>query len=211
MEIKNATFLKSIGDTKDCPEPNMPEFAFIGRSNVGKSSLINMLCGKKELAKTSSTPGKTVSMNYFLIDEKWYIVDLPGYGYAKRSRTLREEWEVTLKRYLRTRPSLACLMLLIDARITPQKIDLDFIYFLGTENIPFSIVFTKLDKLKPEGAVKNIHDFCAEMYKSWEELPTIFKTSSFDKTGKEDILAFIDDLNKEFTKATKGKKLKAKK
>ncbi|MDP1727779.1 MAG: ribosome biogenesis GTP-binding protein YihA/YsxC [Bacteroidota bacterium] len=207
MDIKSAEYKTSANALKDCPMQEMPEYAFIGRSNVGKSSLINMLVQKKELARTSNTPGKTISMNFFLVNDDWYIVDLPGYGYARRSKVLRAEWEKTLLAYLQKREMMVCLFVLIDSRIEPQKSDLDFITFLGEKAIPFCIVFTKLDKIKPTESEANIDNFCNKLMESWEELPTIFKTSSLDKTGREELLKYIAKLNKEFAKIQKIKNI----
>ncbi len=200
MEIKSAEYKLSIHSLKEAPKGHFPEYAFIGRSNVGKSSLINMLTGKKELARTSSTPGKTISMNYFLINNGWYIVDLPGYGYAKRSKTLRSAWEKELEYYLSKRETLICLFVLIDSRIPPQTNDLSFIGMLGQHRVPFAIVFTKTDKLKPGAAEANIQAFCDELLKDWQALPEIFKTSSLEKTGREEMLAYIESLNKTYHK-----------
>ncbi|MBC7383320.1 MAG: YihA family ribosome biogenesis GTP-binding protein [Bacteroidia bacterium] len=205
MDIKSAIYKTSANALKDCPMQEIPEYAFIGRSNVGKSSLINMLVQKRELARTSNTPGKTISMNFFLINDEWNIVDLPGYGYARRSKTLRSTWEKTLLAYLQKREVLVCLFVLIDSRIEPQKSDLDFITFLGEKAIPFCIVFTKLDKIKPAEAETNIEQFCTKLLEDWEELPKIFKTSSLDRTGREELLKYITKLNKDFAKIQKQK------
>lgn len=191
MLIESAKFTLSAASLKDCPKGDLPEFAFIGRSNVGKSSLINTLLQRNELARTSSTPGKTITMNYFLINEDWYIVDLPGYGYAKRSKTLRTSWEKSLWQYLNSRENLVNLFVLVDSRIPPQEKDLTFINQLGEAGIPFSIVFTKLDKLKAVEAEENIKKFEAALLENWEELPSIFQTSSVSKLGKEEMLKFI--------------------
>lgn len=201
MEIKSADFVLSTAKLSGCPRQFLPEYALIGRSNVGKSSLINMLCNKAGLAKTSSTPGKTVSMNYFKINNNWFMVDLPGYGYARRSKSLRNEWQATLTQYLQNREQLQCLLVLVDSRISPQDIDLEFINYLGEKAIPFVIVFTKLDKLKANEAEKNIETFCEEMLKSWQELPQMFRTSAIEKTGREELLRFIYRINKEFNTA----------
>ncbi len=205
MDIKSAVFKTSAGSLKDCPIQEIPEYAFIGRSNVGKSSLINMLVKKKELARTSNTPGKTITMNYFLVNNEWNIVDLPGYGYARRSKSLRITWEKNLLIYLQKREVLVCLFVLIDSRIEPQKSDLDFINHLGEKGIPFCIVFTKLDKIKPVESEANIDKFTFSLRETWEELPEIFKTSSLDKTGREEMLKYIAKMNKDFSKVLKIK------
>jgi GTP-binding protein len=191
MLIESAKFSLSAASLKDCPKGNLPEYAFIGRSNVGKSSLINTLLQRNELARTSSTPGKTITMNYFLINEDWYVVDLPGYGYAKRSKTLRSAWEKSLWQYLGSRENLVNLFVLIDSRIPPQESDLNFINQLGEAGIPFSIVYTKLDKLKPAEAESNITTFENALLENWEELPTSFRTSSVSKLGRDEMLKFI--------------------
>jgi GTP-binding protein len=191
MLIESAKFTISAASLKDCPKGDLPEYAFIGRSNVGKSSLINTLLQRNELARTSSTPGKTITMNYFLINEDWYVVDLPGYGYAKRSKTLRSAWEKSLWQYLNSRENLVNLFVLIDSRIPPQEKDLDFINQLGEAGVPFSIVYTKLDKLKAIEAEENIKQFEAKLLENWEELPHSFQTSSVSKLGKEEMLKFI--------------------
>jgi GTP-binding protein len=178
----------------------MPEYAFIGRSNVGKSSLINMLCNHKELARTSSNPGKTIAINHFLINDKWYIVDLPGYGYAKRSKELRTKWEEELEKYLRGRENLQCVFVLIDSRIEPQTSDLEFVNFLGKLEVPMAITFTKIDKLNQSERSKNIKKFTDKVLEYWEELPPVYQTSAIDKKGKDKLLKFIDEVNKAFVK-----------
>ncbi len=203
MEVKSAVFKMSAAGLKECPKAIFPEYAFIGRSNVGKSSLINMLCKKKELARTSSTPGKTVSMNYFMVNDNWFIVDLPGYGFAKRSKEQRHAWSNALSNYLQKREVLACVFVLVDSRIEPQLNDLSFINFLGQHAIPFCIVFTKLDKLKPEAAEKNIALFCETLLLDWEQLPDMIRTSSLDQTGKKELLNYIGRINDQFWKARK--------
>jgi GTP-binding protein len=200
MEIKKSVFVTSSGKLSECPMPDKPEYAFIGRSNVGKSSLINMLCNHKELARTSSNPGKTISINHFLINDKWYIVDLPGYGYAKRSKDLRTKWEEELEKYLRGRENLQCVFVLVDSRIEPQTSDLEFINFLGKLEVPFSIVFTKTDKLNQSGRSKNTKLFTDKVLEYWDELPTIFHTSANEKKGKDKMLKFVDEINKNFVK-----------
>lgn len=172
------------------------EFAFIGRSNVGKSSLINMLTNHKNLAMTSSTPGKTLLINHFLVNDEWYLVDLPGYGYAQRSKTGREDIARIIKEYILTREQMTCLFLLIDGRHLPQKIDLEFMRWLGENGVPFCIVFTKLDKMSSAAAKKVTGDYCAQLLEEWEELPPVFKSSSVDKRGRNEILDYIEQLTK---------------
>ena len=195
MEIKSASFVISKPHWKDCPAPNMPEYAFIGRSNVGKSSLINALCGHKGLAKTSSTPGKTQLINHFLINENWYLCDLPGYGYAKVSKKSREAWGKMIKGYILNRENLMNTFVLVDSRHKPQQIDIDFMLFLGENGIPFSIIFTKADKLKQKELAQNVKAYEQELFKYWEELPPYFITSSEKKTGKEKVLNYIEEIN----------------
>jgi GTP-binding protein len=184
MKIKSASFIISKPNWKDCPKPIMPEYAFIGRSNVGKSSLINALCGNKGLAKTSSTPGKTQLINHFLINENWYLCDLPGYGYAKVSKKSREEWGKMIRGYILNRENLMNTFVLIDVRHKPQKIDIDFLLFLGENEIPFSIIFTKSDKIKQKELAQNIKHFERELFKFWEEIPPYFITSAEKKNRK---------------------------
>ncbi len=195
MEIKQAEFLTSSTKPAQCPKPDKPEYAFIGRSNVGKSSLINMLCNRNSLAKTSSTPGKTQLINHFIINDNWYLVDLPGYGYAKVSKTQRKEFKLIIDGYLRHRANLMCLFILIDIRHKPQQVDLEFMYQMGNWGIPFVIVFTKADKLKPEEVEKNTTDYKNALLKDWEDLPEIFISSSVKKEGQDEILSFIDKVN----------------
>jgi len=190
-EIKNPAFVGSYDHYKKCPVFNLHEFAFIGRSNVGKSSLINMLCQKKGLAKVSSTPGKTKLINLFNIDEKFILTDLPGYGYAKASKADKTKWHNFIVEYLKERENLHYLFVLIDIRLEPQKIDLEFIQWLGENNIPFAIIFTKADKIKKNEQQRNIAQFKKAMLATWEFLPPFFITSSEEKTGKEEILQFI--------------------
>lgn len=201
MIIKTALFKLSASELKGCPKPSMPEYAFIGRSNVGKSSLINMLCNRNELARTSSNPGKTISMNYFLINDAWYLVDLPGYGYARRSKSLRNQWENTLTNYLNKRENLVNLFVLIDSRIPPQEVDITFINQIGEKGIPFSIVFTKTDKLKPEELESQTQLFKDTLLEYWEELPPIFNTSSLNKEGRDELLKFISKCNQTYHKS----------
>lgn len=195
MIVNSARFVISNSDTAKCPDEQKHEYAFIGRSNVGKSSLINMLTGRPGLAKTSATPGKTLLINHFLVNDEWYIVDLPGYGYAQRSKKQRDELEKMIKGYIITRPQMTNLFLLIDVRHKPQKIDLAFMDFLGENGVPFSIVFTKLDKLSPTAGKKQIAAYCEQLLETWEELPPIFATSSEDKRGRNNILDYIEQLN----------------
>jgi len=197
MEIKDARFLVSNTEIDKCPAPNKPEYAFIGRSNVGKSSLINMLTNRKSLAKISGNPGKTQLINHFLINEEWYLVDLPGYGFAKIGRKEREKWEKFVRKYILLRENLYCLFVLIDSRHEPQPIDLEFMEWLGLSQIPFSIVFTKTDKLKPGELEKNIENYKAKMLESWEEMPPFFTSSVTTGEGKKEILKFIQDINRE--------------
>ncbi len=195
MIVNSARFVISNSDVAKCPSDNRHEYAFIGRSNVGKSSLINMLTGNSSLAKTSSTPGKTLLINHFLINDEWYIVDLPGYGYAQRGKAQREELAHIIKKYILNRPQMTNLFLLIDVRHKPQKIDLEFMDFLGENGIPFSIVFTKLDKLSSTAGKKSIEVYCEQLLESWEELPPIFATSSQDRRGRDNLLDYIEQLN----------------
>lgn len=195
MVIKSAEFVKSSGKWQDCPVANLPEYAFIGRSNVGKSSLINAMLHRKDLAKTSQTPGKTQLINHFLINENWYLTDLPGYGYAKVSKSQRKDFEKLITNYILNRKNLVNLFVLIDSRHAPQKIDLEFIEWCGEHGIPFSIVFTKADKLKPAVAIANVEHYQTELLKSWEDLPEIYLTSAEKKEGTEEILKFISTTN----------------
>ena len=198
MLIQSAEFKCSNTRTDKLPAPVLPEYAFIGRSNVGKSSLINMLTQKKGLAKTSQTPGKTQLINHFLINEKWYIVDLPGYGYAKSSKSNRGEWERFIKYYLKNRESLQCVFVLIDSRVPPQKVDLNFCFWLGEHSIPFLLVFTKADKQSKHKTAQTISAFNKEFLGFFEEVPRQFITSSETQDGREDLLSFIDQINKNF-------------
>lgn len=196
MIINSARFLISNSDPSKCPTDRKHEYAFIGRSNVGKSSLINMLTNRNDLAKTSSTPGKTMLINHFLVNDEWYIVDLPGYGYARRSKEDRVKLEKMIKSYIATREEMTNLFLLIDSRHKPQKIDLEFMNWLGENGIPFSIVFTKLDKLTSTAAKKQIASYCETLLEQWDELPPIFKTSSEDRRGRDAILDYIEEMNR---------------
>ncbi|MBL7799663.1 MAG: YihA family ribosome biogenesis GTP-binding protein [Chitinophagales bacterium] len=196
MKIETASYFGSFVDVEKCPKEIVPEYAFIGRSNVGKSSLINYLTEKKADAKVSGSPGKTRTINYFAINtNKWYLVDLPGYGYARTSKSTREDWDKFIRTYLRKRGQLINLFVLVDTRIPPQKIDLEFIEWLGEHQIAFSIVFTKNDKPKSLNNLNNRKAFENELLKSWEELPNIFLTSSASNLGRAEILAFIDQCN----------------
>ena len=196
MEIKTAKFEISNSDVTKCPNTRMHEYAFIGRSNVGKSSLINMLTSRKGLAMTSSTPGKTMLINHFLIDDQWYIVDLPGYGYARRGKEGRERLREMIERYILGRSQMTNLFVLIDSRHEPQRIDLEFMEWLGENEVPFSIVFTKLDKMGPMAGKQKVDDYCRRLSESWEELPPIFRTSSEDGRGRKELLEYIEELNK---------------
>ena len=197
MEITSAEFVISNTDVKKCPAGIFPEYAFIGRSNVGKSSLINMLTGRKSLAMTSSTPGKTMLINHFLINKNWYLVDLPGYGYARRGQKGKDQIRVIIEDYILEREQMTNLFVLIDSRLEPQKIDLEFMEWLGENGIPFSIIFTKADKLKGGRLKMNINAYLRELGKQWEELPPHFVSSSEDRTGRVDILNYIENINKD--------------
>ena len=197
MEIKKSEFIISSPSVTRCPAGDRVEYAFIGRSNVGKSSLINMLCNHKGMAKTSSTPGKTLLINHFLINDDWYLVDLPGYGFAKRSKKVQDQIQTMISSYLMMREQLVNTFVLIDIRHTPQKIDMEFLEWLGNNGIPFSIVFTKADKLSKLRAGENVRKYLDELEKTWEELPPYFITSSEKKTGREEILSYIEQINQE--------------
>lgn len=194
MVIKSAEYATSSPRVQQCPASDLPEFAFIGRSNVGKSSLINMLTGKNGLAKTSATPGKTVLINHFIINGGWYVVDLPGYGYAKRGMQQRDELQRMITGYILNREQMMNLFLLIDSRHEPQRIDLEFIEWLGENGIPFSIVFTKADKLSKGKLAGNVKHYLSELSKQWEELPPYFITSSETKQGREELLDYIETI-----------------
>lgn len=195
MEIKDARFVVSNTKVEKCPSPDRPEYAFIGRSNVGKSSLINMLTNKKSLAKTSGKPGKTRLINHFLINEEWYLVDLPGYGYAKVPKAERIKWEQFLRRYILKRENLYCLFVLIDARHEAQPVDLKFMEWLGISEIPFSIIFTKTDKLRPEELKTKLKAYEEKLFETWETMPGYFISSSETGAGKDEILNFIEGIN----------------
>jgi len=193
----NPVFVKSAPKWTDCPEPDMPEYAFIGRSNVGKSSLINMLAERKDLAKTSGTPGKTQLINMFLMQESWYLADLPGYGYAKVSKVKRGQFEKMITNYLSQRPNLVNTFVLIDSRLPPQKIDLEFMEWLGENQIPFSMVFTKIDKISSAALQKGLLNYKKEMLKTWESMPQVFTSSATGRTGRMELLNYIGSLNEQ--------------
>ena len=195
MEIKTAEFTLSAPMVSMCPEDTKPEYAFIGRSNVGKSSLINMLTNHKKLAKTSATPGKTLLINHFIINKEWYLVDLPGYGFAKRSKKEIDKLDQMIRGYILQREQLVNVFVLVDVRLEPQKIDLEFIEWLGVSSVPFAIVFTKADKLTANKARQAVEAYKHKLLETWEELPPIFLTSSEKKEGREDVLQYIDDIN----------------
>jgi GTP-binding protein len=201
MIIRSAVYVISSPDYLQCPKPDRPEYAFIGRSNVGKSSLINMISGYDKLAKTSGTPGKTQLINHFSINDEWYLVDLPGYGFAKVSQTQRKKWEKMIEDYLRKRSNLVTVFILIDSRHSPQKIDLEFVNMLGKWEIPFCLVFTKSDKENQRTVSKNVKDFLDRMRASWQFLPQHFVTSTIKKMGRDKILSLIEEGNKEFEEA----------
>ena len=202
MEITKAEFVVSNPTVRTCPKDTKPEYAFIGRSNVGKSSLINMLCARKNLAKTSSTPGKTLLINHFIVNNEWYLVDLPGYGYAKQSKTTRQKLEQMISSYILQREQLINVFVLIDIRHDPQVIDREFIDWLGQSNIPFSIIFTKADKLGPVKAKMNAEAYMSKLEDTWEILPPYFITSEEKKLGRDEVLDYIDRINKELKNPT---------
>jgi GTP-binding protein len=195
MDITSASFIISNTKLSECPQDGFPEYAFIGRSNVGKSSLINMLTGVKDLAKTSSKPGKTLLINHFLVNQSWYIVDLPGYGFAKISKSMRESVHKMITAYVTKRENLVCLFVLLDSRHEAQDIDLEFLEFLGEKEVPFALVFTKTDKVTQSEVGNNIRKYKQKLLETWEELPPIFITSSEKKRGRQEILQYIEDLN----------------
>lgn len=201
MEIKKAEFVISSPTYIQCPKDTKPEYAFIGRSNVGKSSLINMLCGKKNMAKTSATPGKTLLINHFIVNNEWYIVDLPGYGYAKQSKTVRQKLEQMISSYILQRSQLMNVFVLIDIRHEQQLIDREFVDWLGQSSIPFCIVFTKADKIGPNKAKANADKWMKQLEDTWEELPPYFITSSEKKIGRDEVLGYIEKINKEIKEA----------
>jgi GTP-binding protein len=195
MEIKEASFVVSNTNVEKCPRPDKPEYAFIGRSNVGKSSLLNMLTNRKALAKVSGKPGKTRLINHFLINNEWYLVDLPGYGYAKTGREERKKWGKSFRNYILLRENLYCLFVLIDSRHEPQLNDLEFMEWLGLSQIPFAIIFTKADKLKPEELEENIRIYKEKMLETWEEMPPFFVSSAISRQGQAEILHYIEKIN----------------
>ena len=205
MEIHSSVYIVSSPDYTKCPPPDRPEYAFIGRSNVGKSSLINMITNNAKLAKTSGSPGKTQLINHFDIDKSWYIVDLPGYGFAKVSQTQRKQWEKMIEDYLRKRENLVNVFILIDSRHSPQKIDLEFVNRLGKWNIPFCLVFTKADKENQRTVSANVKDFLAKMRETWQFLPQHFVTSAMKKMGRDKILGLIGTMNQEFRETSEEK------
>ncbi len=199
MIIHSALFVKSSTTLKQCPSPEMPEFGFIGRSNVGKSSLINMLTGRSGLARISGEPGKTRTINHFLINDKWYLVDLPGYGYARVPSKMRDKWQKTTREYILRRENLVCLFVLLDSRIKPQKADIEFMEFLGINGVPFARVFTKTDKIASSVLRKSISLHDNKMLGNWESLPVTFISSTLKKTGREEILGFIEESFNKFS------------
>lgn len=193
--IKTAEFVISNSDVRKCPQDGKPEYAFIGRSNVGKSSLINMLTGRRKLAMTSATPGKTLLINHFIINNEWYLVDLPGYGYAKRSKSQNDKLQEIISGYILDREQMTLLFVLIDCRHEPQKIDLEFIQWLGENGVPFSIIFTKADKLTKTALASNIAAYKKRLLEEWEELPPVFVTSSESSVGRDEVLQYINEVN----------------
>lgn len=198
MKIKTAEFVISNSDVARCPDSLLPEYAFIGRSNVGKSSLINMLTERKSLAKTSGRPGKTQLINHFLINNEWHLVDLPGYGYARVSKTVKKTFQKFITAYFEHRRQMLNAFVLIDSRHPPQAVDLEFMQWLGEHGIPFSIIFTKADKLKPKALERNIESYREIMLETWEEMPLYFVTSATNNLGREEVLQYIDSLNQQF-------------
>jgi GTP-binding protein len=199
MKIQDAEFITSSTHEKQCPKPDKPEYAFIGRSNVGKSSLVNMLTNRKKLAKISTSPGKTITMNHFLINKEWYLVDLPGYGFAKRSKSERAKWEKMIRNYLLTRTNLLSVFILVDLRIEPQKIDLEFMEWLGSSNLPFVIVFTKADKVNKAKVEAHVERYKNTLLENWEEVPPMLITSSQTARGKDELLDYIRKTNTIFS------------
>lgn len=197
MEIKTAEYVISSPTFSMCPKDSKPEYAFIGRSNVGKSSLINMICRNRKLAKTSATPGKTMLINHFIINKEWYLVDLPGYGYAKRSKSEIDKLDRMIRGYILQRQQLTCVFTLVDVRLEPQKIDLEFINWLGQSGIPFCIVFTKADKLSQQKVQLSVEAYKRKLSETWEEMPPMIVTSSEDRRGRDELLDYIDSVNKQ--------------
>ena len=197
MEIKTAEYVISSPTFSMCPKDSKPEYAFIGRSNVGKSSLINMVCRNRKLAKTSATPGKTMLINHFIINKEWYLVDLPGYGYAKRSKSEIDKLDRMIRGYILQRQQLTCVFTLVDVRLEPQKIDLEFINWLGQSGIPFCILFTKADKLSQQKVQLSVEAYKRKLSETWEEMPPMIVTSSEDKRGRDELLDYIDSVNKQ--------------
>ena len=195
LTVTSAEYVTSLPSVELCPSTTIPEYAFIGRSNVGKSSLVNMLTGNSKLAKTSATPGKTMMINYFLINRKWYLVDLPGYGFAKRSKTEQQKFQDMIAGYVLRRQQMTCLFVLIDSRLEPQRIDLEFIQWLGENGVPFALVFTKGDKLSKTRVGANVARFLDTLREEWEELPPHFVTSAVTRAGREELLAYINEVN----------------
>jgi GTP-binding protein len=207
MDIGKANFLMSNTRFDHLPPADMPEYAFIGRSNVGKSSLINMLVQRRGLAKTSSVPGKTVAINHFVVNDSWYLVDLPGYGYAQHSKKTREQWRVMINNYISRRRNLVCTFVLVDSRLEPQNNDLGFMEWLGENQVPFCIVFTKADKVSRSDLNKNVEALKTRLLEEWEELPPIFITSAENKTGRDEVLDYIEAQNAEVANLMNVKKL----
>jgi GTP-binding protein len=199
MDIKSVLFIKSSADLASCPKPGLPEYAFAGRSNVGKSSLLNLLVGIKNLAKTSSSPGKTRLINHFQVNEQWFLVDLPGYGYARAGKKTRSQFLSLIEQYVMQRFTLSCLFILIDSRHEPLNSDMDFIHWCGSNEIPFALVFTKTDKLSSVKLTHHVQKYRNILTESWEELPQIFLTSAREKTGRDELLSFVEQCNKRFT------------
>lgn len=197
-QIKNVKFIQSEVDWRKCPKDKLPEFAFIGRSNVGKSSLINMLADNKALAKTSSKPGKTQTINHYKVDNLWFLVDLPGYGYASISKTMREKWVKMIDNYLEFRSNLQLVFVLVDIRLEPQELDIDFINKLGEKGVPFSLIFTKADKIGKNKGATNVRNFCRKLMETWEDLPPFFVSSTVDCRGKNELLDYINQVNETF-------------
>jgi GTP-binding protein len=196
-KIKSAEFVVSNSEVAKCPKNSRPEYAFIGRSNVGKSSLINMLTDRKNLAKTSGRPGKTQLINHFIINDSWYLVDLPGYGYARVSKSSKKKFQKFITDYFENRQQLVSAFVLVDIRHKPQPIDLEFMQYMGESGIPFAIIFTKADKLKPKAIERQVDDYCQVLLESWEELPAYFVTSASNYSGKDEVLGFIGATNEE--------------